>query len=301
MKNPFSSVISAVHSSRYTVFKAPENKKLFSFRLLFVRFIGTFCRMIEIPNQILLEVCTAAAHTTGNFALKNIHRRKEVAQQFDHDIKLVMDSESQHIAEKIILEKFPAHSILGEESATENTGDYEWIIDPIDGTANYTNDFPFWCCSIAVRRSGKILAGCVYIPPLNDCYIATIDGPALCNGEPIHPSGIADLKHATLFTGLTKDIDSRTIEFFTAAAPRVNKIRILGAAAIDICHVACGRSDAFFEAGLYLWDVAAAGLIAERAGACCTATPRAETHGVRFLCSTPEIHAGLKQLVEKYF
>jgi myo-inositol-1(or 4)-monophosphatase len=79
------------------------------------------------------------------------------------------------------------------------------------------------------------------------------------------------------------------------------KVRIMGAAAMDICHVACGRSDAFFEAGLYLWDVAAGGLIAERAGALCTAWPRDEEHGVRFLCTNPHVHAAARELVEQHF
>jgi myo-inositol-1(or 4)-monophosphatase len=76
---------------------------------------------------------------------------------------------------------------------------------------------------------------------------------------------------------------------------------MLGSAAIDICHVACGRSDGYFEAGLYLWDVAAAGLIAERAGAVCTAYPRDEEHGVRFLCTNHHVHAAARALVEKHF
>jgi myo-inositol-1(or 4)-monophosphatase len=252
-------------------------------------------------NKQLLTICLEAAKTAGLHALKNIHRREEVAQSFDHDVKLVMDSECQRIAEGVIHRHFPDHAILGEEGSIAKEHAFEWIIDPIDGTANYTRSSPFWCCSIAVRRDSEVLAGCVFVPVLNECYAAVADGPALCNGEPIRASEIPTLGKATFFTGLTKDIDERAISFFGDAARTAHKVRIMGAAAIDICHVACGRSDAFFEAGLYLWDVAAAGLIAERAGAVCTVWPRDEEHGVRFLCTNHHIHAAARRLVEKHF
>ncbi|MDD3276932.1 MAG: hypothetical protein PHP93_07790, partial [Kiritimatiellales bacterium] len=255
-------------------------------------------------NQQLLELCVEAARAAGLHALNNPHRREEVAQSFDHDVKLVMDSECQRVAESVIHSHFPDHAILGEEGSIAKACHadsvdhaFEWIIDPIDGTANYARGLPTWCCSVAVRRDpansgagSEILAGCVFVPVLNECYTATIDGPALCNGEPIHASEIPTLGKATFFAGLTKDIDSRAIDFFTDIAPRASKLRIIGSAAIDVCHVACGRSDGYFEAGLYLWDIAAAGLIADRAGAICTAYPRDEAHGLRFLCTNPHIH-----------
>jgi myo-inositol-1(or 4)-monophosphatase len=257
--------------------------------------------MNPYSNKQLLDVCVEAARTAGDHALKNNHRRGEIAQSFDHDVKLVMDSECQRVAEGVIHRHFPDHAVLGEEGSITSEHAFEWIIDPIDGTANYTRGIPSWCCSIAVRRDSEILAGCVFIPVLNECYTATVDGPALCNGQPIQVSDIPTLGKATFFTGLTKDIDPRSINFFSDMAQRANKIRILGSAAIDLCHVACGRSDGYFEAGLYLWDVAAAALIAERAGAVCTAWPRAEEHGLRFLGTNPHIHAAARELAEAHF
>ena len=257
--------------------------------------------MNEISETELLELCEAAARAGGDHALKNMHRCAEAAERFDHDIKLVMDSECQRLIESMILARFPDHTILGEEGSVANSTAYEWVVDPIDGTSNYTRQFPYWCCSVAVRRAGEMLAGCVYVPALNECYTATASGTALCNGNKIQPAATSTLKDAALFTGLTKDMDVRTFSFFTDAAPRVNKIRILGSAAIDVCHVACGRSDAFFEAGLFVWDIAAAGLIAARAGAVCTEYQRGEEHGLRFLCTTPAVHAEMKELVEKHF
>ncbi|MBC8207503.1 MAG: inositol monophosphatase [Kiritimatiellales bacterium] len=257
---------------------------------------------MEPPEiQQLLEVCMKAARTAGDHALKNIHRREEALETFDHDIKLVMDRECQTIAEQIIHSSFPDHAILGEEGAIETPHDFEWIIDPIDGTANYTRGIPAWCCSIAVRHLDSVLAGCVYVPVLNECFTATQTGPALLNGEPIRVSDVQTLEKATFFGGLTKDIDPKAVGLFCELAPRVNKIRMIGCAAIDTCHVACGRSDGYCEPGLYIWDIAAAGLIAQRAGAVITEWERDEPNGVRFLCTTPAIHNDLREIVEQHF
>ena len=242
-----------------------------------------------------------AARAAGTHALKNIHRREEVLETFDHDIKLVMDRECQTIAEQVVHSYFPDHAILGEEGTIETPHDFEWIIDPIDGTANYTRGLPTWCCSVAVRHNGDILAGCIYVPVVDECFSATADGTARLNGEPIRVSDVTTLGKATFFGGLTKDIDPRAVELFSDLAPRVSKIRMIGCAAVDICNVACGRSDAYYEPGIYIWDIAAAGLIAKQAGATITEWPRDEPNGVRFLCTTPAIHRDLKTIIENYF
>jgi myo-inositol-1(or 4)-monophosphatase len=257
--------------------------------------------MNEIPAKTLLAVCIEAARAAGSHALNHLHRRSEVIEQFDHDIKLVMDRECQTIAEEVIHRHFPVHTILGEEGVIQKDCTYEWIIDPIDGTANYTRGFPYWNCSVAVQNHGAPVAGCVFVPVLDECYTATAEGPARCNETPIHISGVHTLEESTFFAGLTKDIDPRALGFFCDMAPQVSKIRMLGSAAIDICHVACGRSDGYYEAGLYLWDVAAAGLIAERAGAKITVWPRHEKLGIRYLCTVPAIHDEVKQVAETRF
>lgn len=262
---------------------------------------GTLSPMNEPTLQQLLDVCIETAKTAGTHGRNNLHRREEIAEQFDHDVKLLMDSECQRVAERVIHQHFPDHAILGEEGSTKKENTFEWIIDPIDGTANYTRGLPSWCCSIAVRREDNILAGCVYVPVLDECYSASIESPARCNGKPIQAAATPTLKKSVIFTGLTKDLDPRALNFFTDVAPRCSKIRIIGSAAIDICHVACGRIDGYFEPGIYLWDVAAAGLIAQRAGAIVTEWPRDEEHGCRYLCAIPAIHKELKQAVQTHF
>ncbi|MBN2164028.1 MAG: inositol monophosphatase [Pontiellaceae bacterium] len=252
--------------------------------------------MNEITLTNLLDVAVCAAEAAGNHALKNKHRRSETNEDFAHDIKLVLDVECQKVAEKIISEAFSGHSILGEENAYSAGDDtYEWIIDPIDGTLNFSRGFPYWCCSIAVRRNGQVLAGCVYAPEFGALYTATIESPARLNGEPIQVSETCNLKNALVFTGLPKDFETEhEMHFgkFSRLAGDTKKLRINGAAALDICHVADGIADGFFESGIYIWDFAAGALIAERAGGRFNSFPNADgTHAV--LCSNEHLIGGL--------
>ena len=255
--------------------------------------------MEEIPLNHLLDTAICAAETAGKHALVNKDRRTETNEMFKHDIKLVLDVECQRIAEEVIATAFPDHGILGEEDAQPNTTTaYEWIIDPIDGTMNFTHGFPYWCCSIAVRHHDQILAGCVYAPEFDTYYTAHIEEPAKCNGEPIRVSGTETLDKAMIFTGLSKHMetsDEPHFEMFRTLALNTQKVRITGSAALDLCHVAAGSCDGFFENGIYLWDHAAAGLIAEQAGAVLSLYPEEnELHGVTVLCANPNLIDGLR-------
>jgi len=257
--------------------------------------------MKEISLTHLLDTAICAAEAAGNHALANKARRTETNENLTHDIKLVLDVECQAIAEKMIASEFPDHGILGEEGSQENlsTG-YEWIIDPIDGTMNYSHGFPYWCASVAVRLDGKILAGCVFAPETNQYYTAHIEAPAKLNGEPIHCSTLREPDRASIFTGIPKSVRSGNDQHFKAfqdLALGTQKLRINGSAALDLCYVAEGICDGFFEAGLYLWDHAAAGLIAERAGATLLIYPRdSEAYGTTVLCANEHLIEGLRAI-----
>ena len=225
-----------------------------------------------IPLEELLGTAIQAAEAAGRHALSNKHRRTEANETFAHDVKLVLDAECQKIAEEAILRRYPGHGILGEEDARPAAGEdeYEWIIDPIDGTMNYTHNFPYWCASVAVRRGDRVLAGCVFEPEMGRLYTAHAEGPARLNGDPIQPSETRRLEDAIIFSGLSKHMESSAephFEMFRRIALSTQKVRITGSAALDICHVADGSSDGYMETNIYLWDYAASGLIAERAGA----------------------------------
>ncbi len=263
-------------------------------------------RMTDISLTHLLDTAICAAEAAGKHALANKDRRTEAIETFAHDVKLVLDGECQKIAEAVILSEFPEHSILGEEDIRPNPeGGYEWVIDPIDGTMNYTHGVPYWCVSIAVRHNARVLAGCVFAPESNDYYTAHIEDPAKLNGEPIHASDTAQMNEAMIFTGISKHMDAHQephFNTFRMLALNTRKVRINGSAALDLCHVAAGHADGFFEAHLYLWDHAAAGLIAEQAGAVLSLYPlQHEPHACGVICANKNLIDGLRAIHEKCF
>lgn len=257
--------------------------------------------MNEVPDTAgLLAACVEAARAAGDHAHRNIHRRGEVVQRSAHDVKLKLDQECQAKAEEVIRGAFPQHAILGEEGGAYVSSDEPlWIIDPIDGTVNFMHGLPLWCSSVAVRAGGRVVAGAVYLPVLRECFKARCEEPATLNGEPIRVSEVRSLGDAVVLTGLSKHIgkDAVTLSTFEAISLKAQKTRLMGAAAVDICSVACGRADGYFESTIQLWDVAAAALIVAQAGGKTEILEQLDPIRMRVLCSNGLIHEELKAVV----
>ncbi|MFC1452579.1 inositol monophosphatase family protein [Verrucomicrobiota bacterium] len=257
----------------------------------------------EPDNAELLECAVEAAQTAGGHALRNLARRSEAVARARHDVKLQLDIECQEKAVGVIASRFPEHAILGEEDDhsedSHPRAGFEWIVDPIDGTVNFSHGLPMWCCSIAVRRGERTLAGAVFAPVLDQLYTATVDQSALLNDEAIRVSDTERLPEALVTTGMDKDAVPGVPPFaiFRAIAESVQKARILGCAALDICRVAVGHADGYFESGIYIWDIAAAGLIVERAGGRTETLSFLGRHRLQFLASNGLIHEDLKRAV----
>ena len=248
------------------------------------------------PQQ-LLDIAVEAARAAGDHALQNFDRRHEVFQRTPHDVKLQLDLECQARAAEVIRRHCPTHAFLGEEGGDYNeNAEHLWIVDPIDGTVNFSHGLPMWCSAVAVRQAGQIVAGAVYAPRLNQLYTATSDGLALCNGQPLRVSAVSRLEEAIVFTGIFKD-QPASLNIFRALSHSLQKTRILGSAALDLCLLAAGHSEGYFEARIFLWDIAAAGLIAERAGARVEVLERYDALACRMLASNGHIHAALKQVI----
>ena len=248
----------------------------------------------------LLACAEAAARAGGKHALKHTHRRRVVAATFAHDVKLKLDRECQDVAERMIRKHFPRAVILGEENTTPPAAaDVLWIIDPIDGTVNYFHGLPLWCCSVAVQIRGRAAAGAVYAPMLGECYTAHRERSSTCNGKPLVVSNTRRLKDAVILTGLNKrnDLLSNSIALFQRLSCKTQKLRIMGSAALDICQVAAGRADAFFESGIYLWDVAAAGLIVDQAGGHTEIMATDRQDQLRVIASNGRLHPPLRRLI----
>jgi myo-inositol-1(or 4)-monophosphatase len=257
----------------------------------------------DLAPVVLLDVATAAARAAGRHALRHYARRTEAVRGFAHDVKLKLDVECQAVAEEAIRSRFPDHAILGEESATPAAPDravpYLWIIDPIDGTVNFTHGLPYWCCSVAVRRGRQTIAGAVFAPQCDELYTAAAGLPALCNGSVLRVSSVRKLGEAVVMTGLDQKVNPKMkrLALFRAIADRSQKARVMGAAALDLCRVAAGQADGYFEASIFTWDVAAAGLIIENAGGRTEVLGEPEPHRLLFMATNGHIHKELRTLI----
>ena len=190
----------------------------------------------------------------------------------DSDIVTEADKASEQVIINNINRTYPQHAILSEEmggNAIES--DYRWIIDPLDGTTNFSNGLPLFSVSIAVEYRGEVIVGVVYAPYIDEMFHAVKGGGAWLNGKPIAPSGKESLSHSVVTTGFPVDKDITTdnnLDNVSRVLPRVRGMRRLGSAAIDLCYVAAGFLDGYWEMNLHTWDVAAGQLIVQEAGAC---------------------------------
>jgi len=219
---------------------------------------------------MFLKVAKDAALKAGKMLRENFDEAREVS--FKGEINLVthFDSLSQSLIHKHISSRFPEHDFLAEEGLSREEGaEYRWLIDPLDGTTNFAHKFPVFCISIALERNREINLGVVYDPLRNEMFWAETGQGSFLNGEKIRVSSIDDLDKSLIATGFPYDIresEVNNIDHFNNFAIRVQAIRRCGSAALDLCYVACGRFDGFWELKLNLWDVAAGVLIVKEAG-----------------------------------
>jgi myo-inositol-1(or 4)-monophosphatase len=217
------------------------------------------------------------ASRAGALLTASYERSMKVDRKSKRDVVTNVDYASEALVIKAITERFPADAILAEESGREHgarrtaRGRWArrtWVIDPLDGTVNYANGIPFFCVSIGLVEAGVPVVGVVLDPLRGDCYAAAAGGPATLNGEPVHAGDKAELGDFVVSLAI---IGRGGIARERRVAHEIRIGRRMGSAALALAYVASGRFDAFVQnGGLSLWDVAAAGLIAERAGATVT-------------------------------
>jgi len=187
------------------------------------------------------------------------------------DLVTDVDVEVERMFRAMIAERFPDHAILAEElggAATAPEGPC-WVFDPIDGTTNYTHGLPIFCASLALEIGGVAELGAVYDPTRRELFTAERGGGAFLNGRPLRVSTTERLVDAMVVTGFPYDVHQRVAEIvglFGAFVGRARAVRRLGSAAIDLCYVAAGRMDGFWESDLKPWDIAAGLLIVAEAG-----------------------------------
>ena len=256
----------------------------------------------------LRALATELAISAGTLALTG-RRRLGVGQPVSHDTKSTPTdpvTEFDRAAEALIVETLrarrPDDSIVGEEGAGhEGTSGLEWHIDPIDGTVNFVYDLPAWCTSVAVVDRDGPLAGAVYAPVTDELFSAARGAGATRNDEPIRCSMATDLTMALLGTGFnySPDIRERQARRLAKMITRVRDVRRYGSAALDLCMVACGRLDAYFEEHLNSWDLAAGVLIAAEAGAVTSNGAGGPADADLAVAAAPGLHVALLDLFER--
>ncbi|MBA2443009.1 MAG: inositol monophosphatase [Rubrobacter sp.] len=216
-----------------------------------------------------LETAVEAAVAAGEVLRENFGGRQNVTYKGEVDLVTEVDGEAERVVLEVLRRVFPNYGVLAEEGG-EIPGESElrWIVDPLDGTTNYAHGFPAFAVSIALERAGEVLIGVVHDPISGETYVAERGGGATLNGRTLRVSGTEELLRSLLATGFPYDRSDmpEALELFGRFSKLTQGMRRVGAAALDLCYVAAGRLDGYYESGVKAWDIAAGSLILEEAG-----------------------------------
>lgn len=263
-------------------------------------------QLLELAMRVAKEAGTFLSQRPASFDIESKSTAIDIATQ--------MDREAEAMIVTRILEERGDDGIIGEEGASRpsNSG-FTWVIDPLDGTVNYLYDLPGWCVSIACKDESGTVIGVVYAPTLNldsqpansnssapgALWSAVRSGGAMRNGNEIQVSNENEIERALIGTGFAYSMEVRKdqVRVINDLLPRCRDIRRMGAAAVDLCHVASGRLDAYFEVGLKEWDKAAGALIITEAGGVVSG---GESESSRLVAANPLLHDRLKGFLANY-
>jgi myo-inositol-1(or 4)-monophosphatase len=219
-----------------------------------------------------VRVASRAAREAGAVLLEELRRPQTIGYKGEVDLVTQADVRSERLVTARLRRAFPDHCIIGEElgeqAARRAGARYLWYVDPLDGTTNFAHGFPVFAVSLGLVEGDRPIAGVVYNPVLDELFTATRGGGAQLNGKAIHVSTVRRLGESLLGTGfpVKKRLANPNIRYYWEYTLRSHGVRRAGAAALDLCSVACGRFEAFWEFGLKPWDTAAAMLFVEEAG-----------------------------------
>jgi len=243
----------------------------------------------------------------GGAILQDFAQKGFSIESKGESINLVTEADLQ--SEKAIIQSirkaFPEHQILSEEQGLQDIPQHpiKWIIDPLDGTVNFAHGFPMYNVSIGVEYEGTCIIGAIYDPTRNELFLGQQGRGATLNGKPIHVSAAPKLAEALLVTGFAYDIHTATdnnLKEFGAFTVRAGGMRRTGTAAIDLCYIACGRLDGFWELQLKPWDTAAGKVIVEEAGGKITnyAGEPYSIYGETLLATNSHIHQEMVEILQ---
>jgi myo-inositol-1(or 4)-monophosphatase len=258
-------------------------------------------------NPLYLTTAIEAVIRSGNLMMARVGRGVRIDKKGAIDLVTEVDVAIERLFRGLIAERFPDHAILAEELGGSEPLPAQpcWVFDPIDGTTNFAHGLPIFCASLALEIDGVPEVAAVYDPTRKELFTAERGEGAFLNGLPIRVSRAADLVDAMLVTGFPYDVHARVDEIvglFAAFVAKARAVRRLGSAAIDLCYVAAGRMDGFWESDLKPWDIAAGALIVSEAGGRMSAMNGApfSTRGRRVLASNGLLHAHMLGVISDF-
>jgi len=261
------------------------------------------------PNEIELfvETATVAAHV-GGLVLREHSRNLDeliVDEKAANDFVTAADRASERAIIGFLHDRFPDHSVIAEESREQRrSSSYTWIIDPLDGTTNFIHGYPVFSVSVSLRREAQIIAGAVYDPVRDEMFRGGLGHGAFLGDDPIHVSARSGLGGCLLATGFPFKMQDRLKEYlrsFEVFARSTAGIRRAGSAALDLCYVACGRFDGFWEMSLAAWDIAAGSLMVREAGGVATDFLGSDAYmkSGNIVAANPRVHSAMLEVLRR--
>jgi len=223
----------------------------------------------SMPKFEYVPAMAAIAREAGALLMQFFDRNIQIEYKGEADLVTAADRKSEELIRERIRKLWPSHDVLGEEEGLRDTGsEFRWYVDPLDGTTNFAHGYPVFCVSMGLQKGQELIAGVCYDPTRDELFAAERGTGAYLNERPIHVSTVPKLAQSLLATGFPshKRHKNPNIYFYHQITLRSHGVRRPGSAALDLCSVACGRFDGFWEFNLNPWDTAAGVLIVEEAG-----------------------------------
>jgi myo-inositol-1(or 4)-monophosphatase len=248
-----------------------------------------------------LDTALLAARKAGEVLRAAFGIEHDITYKGEVDLVTEVDAEAEQVIRNELLGSFPTHAMLAEEGGElAGEADARWIVDPLDGTTNYAHGLSIFCVSIALERAGEVVLGVVHDPMGEETFIAERGRGATLNGDPINVSDTGELIRALIATGLPYDRAEmpEALELFGRFAATTRGMRRLGSTALDLCYVAAGRLEGYYERGIWPWDLAAGSVILEEAGGRLTnyRGDKLDLAGREIVASNGRLHSAMTRL-----
>jgi len=260
-----------------------------------------------VTDPLYLATAVEAVLRAGDLQMAHLGSDLEIGKKGAIDLVTKVDLAVERMFRTMVAERFPDHTVLAEELGDDGRrpGKHCWIFDPLDGTTNYAHGLPIFASSLALEIDGVVTVGAIYDPSRRELFTATLGGGAYLNGAPMRVSVTAALIDALLVTGFPytiHDSSDELVSLFAAFLSKAQAVRRLGSAALDLCYVAAGRMDAFWEQHLKPWDMAAGALMLAEAGGTVTALDGSpyDVRAGQLMASNGLLHEDLLDVVRRW-